>query len=125
MENSAIARECALNSCKTINRITGLGLKLTQRDKEINLLCDHSRVVDSWKTWEEARIALWTCFLIVDAACLKNVLLADSATIERKLAVADKKLAETAAMLVTAKTERDLCLKAAALFAKSIDPRAE
>jgi hypothetical protein len=126
MKSSGIAKECALNSCKSINRITGLGLKLVQRaDKEIDLLCEKGRQVDSWKSWENARVALWASFLVVEAACLKNVLLADSAAIERRLAAAEKNLAETAAKLKTAKTERDLCMQAAAVFARCIESGAD
>lgn len=122
MKNSAIAKECALNSCKSINLITGLGLKLVQRaDKRIDLLCEKGPQVDSWKSWEEARIALWTSFLIVEAACLKNILLADSASVERKIVSAEKKLAESTAELKSVRAERDLFLHASVRFARLVD----
>lgn len=123
MKNSASAQQCAQNSCNTINRLTGLNMRLAQRaDKGINLLCDNNPLIDSWKTWEEARVALWSSAMIVDAAFLKNTLLADSAGVERKLALAEKKLADTSVRLETALIERSLCLQAAALFARCIEP---
>jgi hypothetical protein len=121
MNNTSTARECALNSCKNIDRITGLGLKLVQRsDKKIDLLCD-GRMVDSWKSWEESRIALWSSFLIVEAAFMENVLLADIAVVERRLAVAEKKLAETTAELTSVRADRDLFQQVAVRFAQIVD----
>lgn len=122
MKNSTTAKECTLNSCKSINLITGLGLKLVQRpDKKIDLLCGKGRQVDSWASWEEARIALWTSFMVVEASFLKNTLLADSAQVERKLSTAEKKLAESTAELKSVQAERDLYQQASVRFARLVD----
>lgn len=122
MKNSATAQECALNSCKSINMISGLGLKVTQRvDKKIELLFGNNRNVDSWDSWEEARIALWSTFLIVEAAYLKNVLLGDSALVKRRLAEAELKLAETTTELKSVQADRDHLLLTAVRFARLVD----
>lgn len=67
------------------------------------------------------RIALWSSFLIIEAAYLENVLLGDSALVERKLSTAEKKLAESTAELKSAQADSDLYLQAAVRFSRLVD----
>lgn len=122
MKNTVTAKQCALNCCQSINRLTGLGLKAIQRsDNNIDLLCEQGSPLDTFKSWEEARIALWASFLIVESSFLKNTLLADNAQIGRRLAVSEKKLAEKTVELKSVQADRDHFLLTAVRFARLVD----
>ncbi|MGB9079652.1 MAG: hypothetical protein WCD00_00030 [Desulfuromonadaceae bacterium] len=120
----AISKEQVERLYERVNHLTGLNLRLEQQEKAI-ILFNEKGPVGYWRSWPAAYQSLWSSVQIIDRAFLNNVLLADNTAIAKELAEARKMLAASAAELKTAQAERDLCLKAAAVFARCIDPGAD